>query len=434
MKTILIIEDDPIITHIYRTHIEKEGYAVETASDGLSGFDRAHTINPAAILLDLMLPKMNGIEFLKKIRSDAKFAAIPILVFTNAYLPNMLQDATSAGASHIFNKATLTPKQLLDCLCLVVHGTNRPPREEPASERPSDALAANNQFFEEHPGSPPPPANYGYNNTQRGSAPATRDPGINQLGFDNSFLDSDVYRDFVATRPVTISDLRGALQEFIKSRESGDGDQHLLYLYRQVHALTARAGMAKFADIAQVTSALEVILKDLHEQPKHITVSTLRTINQSVEFIAELLTVCEPRGGDLPMPNILVVDDEVLSRRAIGHALEKGNLKSIEVGDPVAAIKMIEEAQFDLIVLDIQMPSVDGFELCKRIRSVPANQNTPVLFVTSLTDFQNRAKSTMCGGNDFIAKPFLFIEVTIKAIILLMRKRLLPRMKAMSSS
>ena len=63
MKKILIIEDDPIVGHIYQTRLEKEGYEVDIAHDGQSGFYRIHEFKPDAVLLDLMLPKMNGVEW-----------------------------------------------------------------------------------------------------------------------------------------------------------------------------------------------------------------------------------------------------------------------------------------------------------------------------------------------------------------------------------
>jgi PleD family two-component response regulator len=56
------------------------------------------------------------------------------------------------------------------------------------------------------------------------------------------------------------------------------------------------------------------------------------------------------------------------------------------------------------------MPGMNGFELCAKLRALPDYKATPVIFVTSLNDFESRANSTMSGGNDFIAKPFLFID------------------------
>src|SRR5438034_10052318 len=116
MKKVLIVEDDSIVVHIYKTRLEKEGYEVEIAPDGQSGFYRIHEFEPDAVMLDLMLPKMNGLDILKKIRAEAKFSKIPVVVFTNAYVPNMINEAFQAGATQVFNKATLTPRQILDAL------------------------------------------------------------------------------------------------------------------------------------------------------------------------------------------------------------------------------------------------------------------------------------------------------------------------------
>jgi DNA-binding response OmpR family regulator len=62
--------------------------------------------------------------------------------------------------------------------------------------------------------------------------------------------------------------------------------------------------------------------------------------------------------------------------------------------------------------------------LCSRLRTLPSYAKTPVVFVTGLNDLESRANSTMSGGNDFIAKPFLFIELTVKALIHVLRSRL----------
>src|SRR5438045_107608 len=151
MKKILIVEDDPIVAHIYQTRLEKENYKVEIAPDGQAGFYRIYEFVPDAVLLDLMLPKMNGIEILKKIRAQAQFNKTPIIVFTNAYVPNMIQEAFQAGATLVFNKATLTPRQLLDALNTTIFPTGLPagssvpatPESSPEEEEgPSSGLTS----------------------------------------------------------------------------------------------------------------------------------------------------------------------------------------------------------------------------------------------------------------------------------------------------
>ena len=62
MKKILVIEDDPVVAHIYRNRLEKEGYTVEVCEDGQAGFYRIHEFHPHGILLDLMLPGLSGKE------------------------------------------------------------------------------------------------------------------------------------------------------------------------------------------------------------------------------------------------------------------------------------------------------------------------------------------------------------------------------------
>jgi DNA-binding response OmpR family regulator len=70
------------------------------------------------------------------------------------------------------------------------------------------------------------------------------------------------------------------------------------------------------------------------------------------------------------------------------------------------------------------MPGMNGFELCTRLRTYPTNAKTPVIFVTGLTDFESRAKSTLSGGSDLIAKPFLFMELAVKAITHILRTQI----------
>jgi DNA-binding response OmpR family regulator len=118
------------------------------------------------------------------------------------------------------------------------------------------------------------------------------------------------------------------------------------------------------------------------------------------------------------------VEDEAISRHAVIWALEKAKLKAVGIEDPAAAYDLLTKQRFDLIFLDVGLPGMSGFELCSKLRQLPAHKNTPVVFVTGLNDFESRAKSTISGGNDLIAKPFLPLEVAVKALMYVMRGRL----------
>ena len=417
MKKILIIEDDPIVAHIYQTRLEKEGYQVEIAHDGQSGFYRIHEFKPDAVLLDLMLPKMNGVEILKKIRAQGQFGQTPIIVFTNAYVPNMIHESFGAGATQVFNKATLTPRQIIDALQNAIAFATGQPAPNPAAAGGDDApLAATGTV---------PPGEASFHEGTPKQAPVSKIIPITEVEGDAKFQ-AELLKPFLDSAPDTLSQLRKGMQEFTKTQDEASRLPHVLELYRKVHALTGSAGLAGLHDIAQMAAALEVLLKELYEKPKNINASTLRTVAASIDFLGELIT----KGTDGKLiesspVNILVVDDEILSRRAVTYALEKANLKAASVEEPHVALGLVTESPYDLIFLDVQMPGMDGFELCTKIRALPNNKTTPIIFVTSLTDFKSRARSSLSGGNDLIAKPFMFIELSVKALTYVLRARLM---------
>lgn len=448
MNKILIIEDDPIVAHIYRTRLEKEGYTVEICEDGQSGFFRIHEFHPQGVLLDLMLPKMNGVEILKKIRAQSQFSQIPVIVFTNAYVPNMIQEAFAAGASQVFNKATLTPRQILDALFQLLNThTNAVPGSSASETQfrpaktppPLDPLAGLGEgSFHSAPlkfevGSPPPqrafvpPEEVAARPAPRPQRPPVAVPRILS---DDAAFQAELYEAFSAAKTEHIGTLRKHLNGFTKAPDDASRMPHLLDLYRKVHSLTGSAGIAGFTAISQLAAAVEVLLKELYEKPKNINASTLRTVSSSIDFIGDLFKIEEAQPEPPTSANILVVDDEILSRRAISYALEKASLKSVSIEDPLVALKLTTDNRYDLIFLDVQMPGMDGFELCTKIRGLPANKHTPIIFVTSLTDFKSRARSSLSGGTDLIAKPFMFIELTVKALAHVLKGRTAQRKMA----
>ena len=113
MKKILIVEDDQIVANIYRNKFSVEGYRVEVAGDGATGMELVSSFRPDAVILDLMLPALTGVEFVKRIRANPETRNLPIIVFSNTYLTNMVQEAWKAGATKCLSKANCTPKQVI---------------------------------------------------------------------------------------------------------------------------------------------------------------------------------------------------------------------------------------------------------------------------------------------------------------------------------
>jgi DNA-binding response OmpR family regulator len=389
MKKILIIEDDEILANIYRNKLAVEHYQVEVSNTGESGLALMRSFKPHMILLDLMLPQMPGVDVIRHVRSEDDFAKLPIVVFSNTYLTNLIQDAWKAGATKCLSKARCSPKDVLEIVRQTVgvpDGVLLPGTTSTSAVLPVIDLTADAEF------------------------------------------QSELRKTFIDSLPATLATLRNSLQSLSRSTDDVGRLKHIYDLHRRTHALSGNAGIAGLFIIGQMSAALEALLKEIYEKPKNINVSSLRTIAAAVDFLAYLFqSGLAQDKQEIPPSNILVVDDEAISRRAIIYALEKTQLPSVGVDNPGEAFTLLSQKPFDLVFLDVDMPEMNGFELCAKLRQLPQHKKTPVLFVTALTDFESRTSSTMAGGNDFIGKPFLFIELTVKALMHVFRGKLQPK-------
>ncbi|NBR87632.1 MAG: response regulator, partial [Verrucomicrobia bacterium] len=122
MKKVLIVEDDVIIANIYQRKLQMDGFQVQHAADGELAMEMIKCNLPTIVLLDLQLPKANGIEVLKFIRSREESKTLPVVVFTNSYLGTLVQSAWKAGANKCLTKAICTPKQVSDVLKATLAG------------------------------------------------------------------------------------------------------------------------------------------------------------------------------------------------------------------------------------------------------------------------------------------------------------------------
>jgi len=404
MKKVLIIEDDQIVATIYRNRFAVEGYEVEIAFDGEAGLEMIRSFRPDAVILDLMLPKLTGVELMKKIRAEPDFEKLPLIAFSNTYLSNMVQEAWKAGATKCLSKSNCTPRQVIEVVRGSIGGNGSlasasPPLSAPRLQAvPSLPLAG---------------------------APAAKSATVTDEAFQ-----ADLRRSFIESLPATLASMRGFLKSLAKAEQEADRLKQISELHRRMRALAGNAGIAGMLAIAQLADALEALLKELHEKPKNLNSSTVRTVASAVDFLGMLFDRASGPQEEAPPAKILVVDDEAISRRAITHALEKAKLGCVNVEDPNLAYRMLCEHAFDLVFLDVDMPGMNGFELCTKLRALPLHKKTPVVFVTSLNDLESRASSMMSGGNDFIGKPFLFIELAVKALVYVLRGKFEPAKKA----
>ncbi len=110
-KNILLIEDDVFLANIYKTKFEMEGFKVTVAENGEAGLEAARTKAPDLILLDILLPKMDGFTVLKKIKEDEKIARVPVILLTNLGQKDDVDKGLQLGASDYLIKAHFKPSE-----------------------------------------------------------------------------------------------------------------------------------------------------------------------------------------------------------------------------------------------------------------------------------------------------------------------------------
>ncbi len=125
MARILIIEDDPLMSRMYQKIFTFEGYEVELADNGADGLEKVRSQKPNLILLDIMMPKMNGLEVLSKLKSDPATKALPVVILTNLAGEKDAETAMSKGAVKYIVKSEYEPKQVANMVKEVLAGYTR---------------------------------------------------------------------------------------------------------------------------------------------------------------------------------------------------------------------------------------------------------------------------------------------------------------------
>lgn len=120
MARVLVVEDDLQLKLTYDIILNKEGHTVERAGDGIEALAKAESFKPDLILLDLLMPRMNGLEFLRKYDVKNKHPNVKVIVFSNMSMPAEMEEAHKLGATKYMLKSSTSPKQLAELIAGVL--------------------------------------------------------------------------------------------------------------------------------------------------------------------------------------------------------------------------------------------------------------------------------------------------------------------------
>jgi len=393
---------------MYQESLSHQGLQVATAGDGVAAISSLRTDRPDVVVLDLMMPRLTGVDVLKFIRSEANLKNLPVVVLSNSYMNQLAEEASAVGVQKALLKVRCSPALLRAAIDEALSGRSliqdtsqllaAPVLSPPARPSSADRSAP-------HPASLVPP-------------PAKALPTAAEFV-------AQARRSFLQEGPTTCAALRGLCQAVVTAPNESERDLRLQAFYRKVHFIAATAGLAQCHRLAQMASVFEAMLFDLIGKPVSLTPSVLRTAAAAVDFLALLFDCARNTDRDEALSaRALVVDDDAINNRLVVTALQLAHLEARSTNDPLTGLELLKQNQFDLVLLDVGMPGMDGFEFCRQLRKLPSCQKTAVIFVTSHTDFQSRVDSVLSGGNDLISKPVFPLELSVKAISHLLKRQI----------
>jgi DNA-binding response OmpR family regulator len=398
VKTILLVENDQVSQTMYQKRLEREGFHMECAQDGQVALDILSERAPDLVLLDLMLPKVSGADVLRFMQADPRLTTVPVIIFSNAPLTEVPPDSALAQGTKRLLKSDCTFPRLLETIQESLATAPDFVVVEATKSHTTKARKGKSGVKEEHQDIIPSP-----------------DP------------DREIPKplaDFLAEVQTIVPKLRDHSMGYIKAPETEAGRTHLSGLQQRVHSLHTNATEAGCARVALLMSAFDNVLSGIKDKPSAITPSMLQTIAQAVDCLDNVLKAKDGySAGPAIHARVLVVDDDAVCNQVNVTSLKRANFQVDGVKDPAEALTMLESTQYDIVVLDVNMPGLSGFDVCEKMRRLPHNKKTPVIFVTAFSSFDNRKQSVLSGGNDFVSKPVSPVELALKVTINLIKAR-----------
>jgi DNA-binding response OmpR family regulator len=364
MKRILLVAEDQLVATYHRAKLESMGITVDTVRSTETARRAARDRNPDLTLVDPIMSGFSPIEAVEVLRAALGEREIWVV----SHLPHPVATAIEkAGANRVSGRGNSLDGDL-----------------------------------------------FGHVAVSLGMPPAD---GINPEGDQEMWV-----RSVCEAAPETINSLRMALHEFVKDPRNGVG---LYELFCKAHQLSVRVQMLGLKPMGCLTSSVEALIYDLYAMPEQINPSIVRTVSQAIDFMAVLFEEKHfQRLQDPAAADVFVVDDEPPARQMISAAMKLVNVKITCADEAEMALSVLGDNQFDLIFLDVNMPLLSGFELCTSIRQLEDHRKTPIVFLTGMNTFQNRAQGSLSGGNDFIGKPFNLLELGVKALMWIFKGQL----------
>ena len=412
-RRLLVVEDDPEIAYLLSVMLAAEDREVVTAGSGEEAMRVLGAGEVALVVLDLILPDIDGRSLLSQIREHPERAHLPVVVLTARAGPDTRQDCYRLGADAFVEKP-FDPEELAadigvrlqraaeaeraahrDALTSLLNRAGLQARCDGMDSGYTLAALEIDSFAERS-------ERWGWGQTERvtqavAGALASQTPAGVALarvgGEDFAFLMPGIDPEAMGRLAA------GALETVRNPGLEGLGPGEA--------PLTATVAVVAAEPGTPLVEALD---------------TARRRIFLTREAEGDRVLIEEPAHPDR-RARVLVAEDDEISATILLHRLEKEGLDVVRFKDGQDAFDAAQAEVPDLVILDVKMPGLDGFEVLGRLRKDPRYARTPIVMLTSLGQEADVVRGFGLGADDYILKPFSPTELTARVRRLLTRGR-----------
>jgi len=413
-QTVLVVEDNELNMKLVRTLLELGKYEVLCANDAGTGIRLAGEHTPDLILMDIQLPDMDGLTATRQLKKDPKTEKIPVVALTAYAMKKDENMALDAGCNGYMSKPIDT-KNFLSFVSKHISNGNGKPHKAKSIGKPAILIVDDD------------PMNVKFLNTlltKEGFHTETAYDGIEALEKIRENPPEMILLDIM---------MPGIDGYQVTQKLKGDPSTHnipIILITALDGAADKARGMEAGADeflnkpvnktelIARVKSLLK--LKIYQEQLSNRIQSEQEMLNPAV---------CIPSGQDEEaLANILLVEDSHKDLDLFRIYLEKQpyRLSMVQTGEE--AIALCRKGSVDLVLLDLLLPGLDGFDVCRHLKEDNQTRNIQILMVSSQNDLESKLKGIKLGADDFLIKPVNREELVVRIRAQVKKKRYLDQL------
>lgn len=427
MKTILVVEDNELNMKLVRGLLGLGAYRMLEAADAEAALEMAGRELPDLILMDIQLPGMDGLTATRRLKTDDRLRHIPVVALTSYAMAGDENKAAAAGCDGYLTKpidtrsfigkveAFLSPGPAADPVGVgQAGGVPQPParvRSQPLILMVDDE-PKNLKLLTAKLSGQPYTIKFAFNGAEALEMVSQHQPDLILLDVMMPGMDG-----YEVTRRLKQDKATRGIPVIMITALDGPEDK------AKGMALGAEEFLTKPVNTAELLARLGSMLKlkQFKEQ--------LASRNESKSRFGRSSQTAPGASEDVSS-QVLLVEDDAMQVKLLEPVLKDLGSALRVAPTAEAALEIIAAGGVDLMLLDVMLPGMSGFDLCQRVKRDPDYQDIQVVLITCLDDLESRIKGVELGADDFLVKPVEFRELAARVKVLLEKKRYIDKLRS----